>query len=158
MKISKLILAGAVAFPLGSFAAGQNDGIAFERRGPYVLGVIEIAPAEGGEYVFSSKPQGDGRRHMRFMLGKPQRLEYDLFSGEEEAALAKARDEQFAADREAYTRAHRPRVHRAVAPKLNWPKVVVAGDRTCVPSAGHANDADWKDHLVCWNAGSQHVE
>lgn len=158
MKISILLFVGVLAIPLGSFAAGTDDGVIFQPRGPYVLGAVVMSPAERGEYVYSSKPQVDGRRPMRFMLGKPQRQDYDLFSGEEEAALAKLRGDELAATRAAYARAHVPRVRRPVAPKLNWPKVVVAGDRTCVPSPGHANDVAWKDHLVCWNAGSQHVE
>lgn len=158
MKISILLLVGVLATPLCAVAAGTNEGIIFQPRGPYVLGAVIMSPVERGEYVFSSKPQVDGRRPMRAMLGKAVREDYDLFSGKEEAALAKVREDELAATRAAYARAHAPRVHRPTPPKLNWPKVVVAGDRTCVPTPGHANDVDWKDHLVCWNAGSQHVE
>lgn len=158
MKPSYILFASLVVLSIGAQAATSDDGIVFARNGPYRSGAVIIAPAEGGQYVYSSAPTRDQRKRMRFMLGKPQRDDYLLFSEQEEAALAKVRADQLEAARSAYERAHprHPKVHNR--PKLNWPKVVLAGDRTCVPASGHANDEDWKNHMVCWSAGEQRVE
>ncbi|MFP3179715.1 MAG: hypothetical protein RXR20_05280 [Paraburkholderia sp.] len=93
---------------------------------------------------------------MRFMVGKPARQTYDLFSAEEEAALSQVRADQIAAAARNRARLRHVRFH--AQPKLNWPKVVLMGDKTCVPQLPFASSADWKDHLVCWSAGDSRVE
>ncbi|MCX4151039.1 MULTISPECIES: hypothetical protein [Paraburkholderia] len=158
MKFKSLMLICVFSVSATSSAAATDDGVTFARRGPHMLGAVELAPQNGGEYVFSSKPESDRRVHMRFLLGKPQRQDVEMFSGEEEAALAKLRAEQLGEIQATYDRLHQRHVKHRVKPKLNWPQVIVEGDRTCVPSSGHASDVDWKSHLVCWNVGTQRVE
>lgn len=157
MKKIKTLVAVIFGMPLAVCAATVNDGVAFATRGEYMKGVVAVQPPQGGEYVYSSRPAEASRPTLRFMMGKPQRDEYDLFSAQEEQALATVR----AAELAKLEAAAHPRVlhvaHRA-RPKLNWPKVVVVDNRTCVPELGHASESDWQNHLVCWNSGDKRVE
>ena len=156
MNKHKLLIWICAALPASAFAALPNDGVTFVTHGPYAAGAATVQPANGGMYVYSSKPVEDGRRSMRFMVGKPALQTYDLFSAEEEAALSQVRADQIAAAARNRARLRHVRFH--AQPKLNWPKVVLMGDKTCVPQLPFASSADWKDHLVCWSAGDSRVE
>jgi hypothetical protein len=158
MKTSLIVAVTVLLLPVTCRAAGSSDGIAFEQHGAYTQGPVVIQQPQGGEYVYSSALPADDRRPMRFMMGKPQREDYELFSGKEEAALVGMRDAELARIADAARARIRPRRISHPKPKLNWPKVVVIDDRTCVPELGYATAADWKDHLVCWNAGTNRVE
>ncbi|MDN4571863.1 hypothetical protein DBB29_24710 [Pandoraea cepalis] len=92
------------------------------------------------------------------MLGKVPRETFVLFSAQEEEALFRARSVKLAEIANAH-RKHalkRATSHRSV--QLDWPKVVIDGDRTCVPTPDFASAIDWKEHLVCWNKGVERVE
>lgn len=158
MNKAKLLLAGLIVVCIPAFSATTADGITFAAKAPYVSGAAIVAPAKGGEYVYSARPQNDGRGTLRFMLGHPPRQNYDLFSAQEEAALWRTREAQreVAAAAEQRGRVHAVRHH--VGPKLNWPKVVLVGDKTCVPQTSFANASDWQQHLVCWSEGDRRVE
>ena len=158
MTKSKMILSGLAVVCMPAFSAPAADGVAFVQHGRYVSGAVVVAPANGGEYVYSSKPVDDGRGTQRFMLGQAPRQNYDLFSSVEEAALWRTRETQREAAAAANARARTKHVSRRVAPKLNWPKVVLVGDRTCVPQSAFASAAVWQQHLVCWFAGDRRVE
>lgn len=156
MKKQRLLLWTCAVIPLSGFAALPDDGVTFVAHGPYAAGAAAVEPANGGMYVYSSMAVEDGRRSTRFMLGQPARQTYDLFSAEEEAALYEARAEKLSPVGRGRGPLHHLRFHPPL--KLNWPRVVIAGDRTCVPQLTFANSADWKEHLVCWSAGDSRVE
>ncbi|CAE6841851.1 hypothetical protein [Paraburkholderia aspalathi] len=158
MNKHKLLIWICAATPASVFAALPNDGVTFVAHGPYAAGAATVQPANGGVYVYSSKPVDDGRRSMRFMVGKPSRQTYDLFSAEEETALYQVRADKLAAIAAARNRARLRHVGFHAHPKLNWPKVVLVRDKTCVPQLPFASSADWKEHLVCWSAGDARVE
>lgn len=157
MNKMKTLVAVICGVPLAVCAATVSDGVAFATRGEYMKGAVAVQPAQGGEYVYSSRPSDGSRATLRFMMGKPQRDEYDLFSAQEEQALASVRAAELA-KLEAAARPHVRHVAHRAKPKLNWPKVVVVDNRTCVPELGHASDSDWQNHLVCWNPGDKRVE
>ena len=120
-----------------------------------------IQNAFGGEYVYSDLPEiADGRIAQRFSIGRPVRLEYTLFSAEEEEALWNLRDkERHRNDPPLRSLVHSAaKVSRAPMPNLNWPKVVALADRVCVPNKGFEDADDWREHLVCWLKEAQRVE
>ncbi|PRZ44860.1 hypothetical protein BX589_14327 [Paraburkholderia fungorum] len=158
MSKTKFYFAGLTVACAPAFAAAAPDGVTYEARAPYVSGAAVIAPANGGAYVYSTAPFNDGRGTTRFMLGLPPRQNYDLFSAQEEAALWQMREAQRKVITQANARARTRHVHRGGSPKLNWPKVLLVGDKTCVPQTGFANASDWQQHVVCWSAGDRRVE
>jgi hypothetical protein len=158
MNKAKYHLAGLAMACAPALAATASDGVTYETRVPVVSGAAVIAPADGGTYVYSSAPFNDRRGTARFMLGLPPRQDYDLFSAQEEAALWQTRESQRDAIAQASTRAHARRPHRVSAPRLNWPKVLLVGDKTCVPLTAFSNASDWQQHVVCWSSGDRRVE
>lgn len=134
--------------------AAEGD-ITYVNSGTYVAGAAVVRFPHGGEYVYGAPPS-DGRPAQRFMIGKPERQSYDFFSAQEEAALWQMRQDQLTAlnNVPAHVTRHRPRSHRV----LNWPKVVVAGPKVCVPRLAFATAPDWQEHLVCWNGEVSRVE
>jgi hypothetical protein len=158
MNRPKFLLAGFAVACVPVFAATASDGITFARQRPYVSGEAIIAPAKAGAYVYSSHPQNDARGTMRFMLGQAPRQNYDLFSAQEEAALWRTREMQREVTAAAEARARIRHVHRRSAPKLDWPRVLLVGDKTCVPLTAFATATDWQQHVVCWSSGDRRVE
>lgn len=158
MNKRQLLIWICAAMPASVAAALPNDAVTYIEHGPYGAGAATLRPANGGLYVYSTNPVVDGRGNVRYMIGKPPRQNYDLFSAKEEEALYQMRADQIAAIESARNRARMKRTRFHAQPKLNWPKVVVVGDRTCVPQLKFADAADWKEHLVCWNAGDARVE
>jgi hypothetical protein len=158
MNKAKFLLAGFAVACMPVFTATASDGITYVPQAPYVSGEAIIAPAKAGAYVYSSHPQNDSRGTMRFMLGQAPRQNYDLFSAQEEAALWRTREMQREAVAQAEARARARHTHRKSAPKLDWPKVVLVGDKTCVPRTSFANAPDWQQHIVCWSSGDRRVE
>ncbi|WP_157659963.1 hypothetical protein [Burkholderia ubonensis] len=154
--ITQIVTAMLVSTPV--FALPSTNGVAFTAHGPYVSGAAVIDSPQGGDYVYSNRDIDDGRRPQRFMLGKAPRQNYDLFSEKEEAALWNTREAMSAPKRAAVSRrtGHHAKRHGGSAP--NWPKVIVMGEKTCVPSSEFAASADWQKHLVCWDRGARRVD
>ncbi|WP_148046456.1 hypothetical protein [Ralstonia pseudosolanacearum] len=138
-----------------SLGTAADADIIYVKSGTYVAGAAAVRSTQGGEYVYGTE-LSDGRPAQRFMLGKPPRQSYDFFSAQEEAALWHMRQNQLAALNQVPARStrHHARPHRV----LNWPKVVVAGQRICVPRLPFAAATDWREHLVCWNQEASRVE
>ena len=146
-----LIGAPVQAQGIGSTFAGQawRDGGAAAISNPY-----------GGEYVYSAKPPTDGRVVAAIVLGERRRTEFTLFSAEEEEALWRLRDRQLhpePVEPKTAIRAAR-RVAKLAVSSIAWPKVVVGGGKTCVPTLQFSDAPDWRDHLVCWSSEAQRVE
>lgn len=158
MNKAKFLLTGFAFACMPVLAASASDGVTYAPQAPYVSGEAVIAPPQSGAYVYSSRPQNDSRGTMRFMLGHASRQNYDLFSASEEAALWRTREIQREEVAAANARALARRVHHRSGPKLDWPKVVLVGDKTCVPQTSFANAADWQQHVVCWSSGDRRVE
>ena len=120
-----------------------------------------IQNAFGGEYIYSLLPEAsDGRMAQRFYIGRAPRTEYTLFSAEEEAALWSLRDHERHRDDPPARRHVHPLAlaTRAPAPVIDWPKVVTAPGRVCVPAQGFGDATDWREHLVCWLKEARRVE
>ncbi|WP_261514103.1 hypothetical protein [Burkholderia multivorans] len=161
MKTPVLILALASLVATSAYAVPATDGVAFDVHGSYVDGGAIVESPQGGNYVYSNRLPDDGRRPQRFMLGKAPRQNYDLFSEKEEVALWNTRESMLAAERTSRARHSRHTASRGKARAgsiLNWPKVIVVGEKTCVPTTAFATSADWQKHLVCWDKGSRHVD
>lgn len=154
--ITEFVVAILVSTPV--FALPPTNGVAFTAHAPYVSGAAVIDSPQGGDYVYSNRDTDDGRRPQRFMLGKAPRQNYDLFSEKEEAALWNTRDAMLAPKRTMSARRAGYPAKRHVGSALNWPKVIVMGEKTCVPLSGFASSADWQKHLVCWDKGARRVE
>ena len=139
----------------------RSDAIRFVWQPTRDAGGAVIQYAFGGEYVYSDLPEiADGRIAQRFSIGRPVRLEYTLFSAEEEEALWNLRDkERHRNDPPIRSWVHSAaKVSRAPMSNLHWPKVVALVDRVCVPNKGFENADDWREHLVCWLKEAQRVE
>lgn len=161
MKTSIFVLALASLVAPSVHALPSTNGVAFVPHAPYVEGGAVIESPQGGDYVYSKDIPDDGRRPQRFMLGKAPRPNYDLFSEKEEAALWNTREAMVAAEQaKRAQRARRTGHHakRASRPSLNWPKVIVVGEKTCVPTREFATSPEWQKHLICWDRGSRHVD
>ncbi|UVA77160.1 hypothetical protein [Pandoraea commovens] len=158
MKIYGVLILLVSTATIGNAMAATGSSVTFAKQGPYSGGAAVVVPPNAGIYVYSVDGIDDGRRTQRFILGKVPRQNFVLFSAQEEDALFRVRAAKLAeieaARRKSVVR--RASSHKNV--QLNWPKVIVVGDRTCVPTPNFANSLDWKEHLVCWNEGAERVE
>lgn len=161
MKTSIFVVVLASLVAPSVHALPSTNGVAFAPHAPYVSGGAVIESPQGGDYVYSNDIPDDGRRPQRFMLGKAPRQNYDLFSEKEEAALWNTREAMVAAEQAKRARGARRTAHhakRAALPNVNWPKVIVVGEKTCVPTREFAASSEWQKHLICWDRGSRHVD
>lgn len=111
-------------------------------------GAAEVRNPSGGVWAYMAGDSDDGRAHSRFALGKLQRTEYTLFSAEEEAALWTLKQQRLQPPPPTHRHARAtPSHHDPIA----WPRVVLRGADTCVPTIASAEADDWQQHLVCWN-------
>jgi hypothetical protein len=134
-----------------------TDGSFVESSRPVDSAAVVASPL-GGDWLYRfPQPAPDGRPRQRFTIGKVQRTEYSLFTAQEEAALWETR-EKLLHPAPAPSPKHAVRKAVAPSPAIDWPKVQVMGDVTCVPAAGYGQSADWQAHKVCWNKGTRHVE
>jgi hypothetical protein len=118
-----------------------------------------VSSALGGEWLYRvPEPAADGRIRQRFTIGKPVRTEYSLFTGQEEAALWETREKLLRPAPPPIEHHRGQRKTAAMPVAIDWPKVQVSGDRTCVPAAGYSQAPDWLDHKICWNKGTRHVD
>ncbi len=148
-------------------ADGDRDAATYMSQPAYTSGWANIDSPNGGRYVYSQSQKSDGREThgSRFMLGKPQREQYDLFSSQEEETLWNYRQQKIV-ERDALVakvemELNPPHVvarRRGVKLVLDWPKVVVDGTKTCVPAIEFSNAPDWKEHLTCWSSESRNVK
>ena len=112
-----------------------------------------------GAFIYAAIEPSDGRVAQRFVIGRAPRSDFVLFSADEEQALWTLRD------RQRFPKAYLPpRPMRALPPPgaapraaIDWPKVVVADGRTCVPTGDFADAHDWRSHLVCWVRATREV-
>lgn len=143
----------------GDVCADHLDQATFAPETENTSGWSRVQNPHGGRYVYGPQLK-DGRdlSAKRFALGRPQRQEYELYSAEEEEALWNYREKK---RREMEEAQHPPVTHRRtsrVKLHIEWPKVVVIGDKTCVPRIGFVSASDWKEHLVCWSSEKRDVE
>lgn len=153
----------AAAVVLGGLitpAQAQGTGSSFVQQPWRDGGAAVISNPFGGEYVYSTKPRTDGRLVAAIALGERRRTDFTLFSAEEEEALWHLRDRQLHPEPVEPKPAIRAakRVAKLTIPSVEWPKVVVVGGKTCVPTLQFSDAPDWRDHLVCWSSGAQRVE
>lgn len=124
-------------------------GDSYVEKSTFSSGAAMVMPFLGGEYVHG-KDHGDGRAMVAPILtGAVPRESYVYFSAEEEAALAKFRDQELAKEvRQRVTLQRAKLVSKGFF--LRWPRVVVRGAEICVPELVHSESVDWKDHLTCY--------
>jgi len=171
MRTPALLLALACALSRPALAAqaapSVPDDVAFQHKSALNGGAVVISLPNDGQYVY----RADGTSPASppaFMLGRPQRQDFKFLSQAEQAALWKYREDQraaqVAAKREAEARAaslaaaaraqalqveHAAAAVPARQARINWPRVIVRGDETCVPVLSFSDAADWREHLTC---------
>jgi hypothetical protein len=158
MKLYGVLISSLLLSTVGPAFAEPGSAVTYVDHASYSGGAAAILPATGGLYVYSTAGREDSRRQQRFILGKVPRQTYVFFTEQEEDALYRARS---ARQSEIENERRKLAVKRSTSrrsPQLNWPKVLVVGDRTCVPISEYANAANWKEHLTCWNEGAARVE
>ena len=166
VSVAAAVVAAAVVLGCGLIGApvqAQGTGSSFVQQPWRDGGAAAISNPYGGEYVYSAKPPTDGRAVAAIaaiVLGERRRTEFTLFSAEEEEALWRLRDRQLHPEPVEPKPAIRAakRVAKLTIPSVEWPKVVVVGGKTCVPTLQFSDAPDWRDHLVCWSSGAQRVE
>jgi hypothetical protein len=131
----------------------QRDASRFAWQYGHEAGGSTLHNPYGGQYVYSQTDLPDGRLPQLLILGKAVRDEYVLFSAQEEEALWKLREQLLREREPAPPVRHHAEHRRRLA--LDWPKVVVDGDETCVPESAFADSADWRGHLLCWLGGAR---
>ncbi|MGR9694498.1 hypothetical protein ACU80Y_20510 [Pandoraea sputorum] len=158
MKIYGVLISSLLLSAIGSALAEPGSAVTYIDHAPYSGGAAAILPATGGSYVYSTSTRQDSRRPQRFILGKVPRQTFVFFTEQEEDALYRARADRRAAFEDERRKLAIKRSPPRRTAQLNWPKVLVIGDRTCVPVIGYANASNWKEHLTCWNEGASRVE
>ncbi|PTT93020.1 hypothetical protein DBR42_00845 [Pelomonas sp. HMWF004] len=141
--------------------------------------VIELP--NDGQYVYRNKADHAGTPDSRvFMLGRPARQDFKYLSQAEQTALWNYRQEHYVAQANAAKREAEARAAQAAATaararmvearftssaatsnaRINWPRVVVMGNKICVPQLAYSEASDWRDHLTCSvePEGSGHVQ
>lgn len=171
-----LVLAVVFAAASAGRASAQEVETTFKGAVPIVTdaGAAAVEEPAGGQYVYSSE-HPKPRPHVRFAIGSAPRSDYTVYSAEEQHAL-----EALAERNTIEQRAAAPRVSRAVhqlaavrlahhpvacvkdesAPHpagLSAPKVLREGNKVCVPRMEFADQADWRDHVWCFDKGDGSV-
>ena len=149
----------AVLLPTTLRAQAAPDTSYFVWQAGRDAGAAVVRPPHSGEYVYAVAHVSDGRLAQRFVIGTSTRSEFDLFSADEEAALWTLRDRQRFPQAYLPPRPARDTSAQTPSPRLalDWPKVVVADGRTCVPNSDFATAADWRSHLVCWDRATREI-
>lgn len=150
MQIRAFFLA-AVAVMIDASASVSTS--TYVAKPVYGSGSANVAPANGGEYVYGAV-RPDGRVKTRAILtGAIERNDYKFFTPDEERALLAFKNAELAKVVRAKLASERAR-HAKKHPRLalKWPKVVLRGSQVCVPELASSEADDWKDHLTCYDA------
>ncbi len=160
-----LLIAAIGCCVIGVHAGSENAEYMYSQ--PYTSGAATINTQ--AEYVYTS-PLHDGRilGSSAYTAGKVPRQTYDLYSAYREAALwqiredkrvALIKDHQSQALHQLTKHSHPSKRHRHCNDRHETQaKVILLGEKTCVPQVEFATSQDWKNHLVCWESGVNHVE
>lgn len=144
MLLLALLAASSISPPS---AAGSESY--FLRSAPYSSGAANVAPANGGEYIYGRAP-GDGRTaSTAFLVGKPLRTDFSFISPAEEEAFVRMLDQRRAEEVKRNLDLARAKV-ATMRKGLAWPRVVLRGNEICVPELASSEATDWKEHLTCY--------
>jgi hypothetical protein len=120
-------------------------------------GVNYATPARGetpGQYVYGTPPTDSRMPQSGFMIGKPDREDFDFFTADEEVALWDVLQTKLALRNEAQMIEARNANAKSRATsygQLKWPRIVVDGKTICAPELSHSEDQDWREFLLCWS-------
>ena len=155
----RLALLASLCAVATAATAQPADASHFVWQSALDAGGAVLQTPHGGAYVYASIEPSDGRVAQRFVIGRVARTEFVLFSADEEQALWTLRDRQRFPKAYLPARPVRELPRPSAAPRaaIDWPKVVVADGRTCVPTGDFADAADWRSHLVCWVRATREV-
>lgn len=157
-----LALLAAFAGTAAASALDARDEVGYVRQGSNASGWVNVSPATGGVYVYGANPQKYPTRPTQvFMVGKPLRQDFVYLTAQEQEGLWHFREaarEKLKID--AIPPATVKPSHKSFVANLNlnWPRVVVEGNKVCVPGLSYSEASDWKDHLLCTNLDSLHVQ
>jgi hypothetical protein len=120
----------------------------FQPMATHSSGASNIQYQQGGTYLYS--PLKDHRPMTQpIVLERSKRIDYELFTAEEEKALMDMRDKQLRSQiREEQIRQRK--AFMASVHRIDWPKVIRRGNEICVPVLASSEAVDWKDHLTCY--------
>lgn len=111
-------------------------------------GAGNIQYQDGSTYIYG--PQRDRRKMTQAVaLEKSNRIDFELFTAEEEEALTSMRD-KILRDRLRNEQIRQRKAFIASAQKIDWPKVIRQDNQICVPVLASSEASDWKDHLTCY--------
>lgn len=160
MKQTVSVFALLASLSLGSVSAQEPDSASYISSEGYSTGWVNVLQPQGGIYIYTP-PKPDARITAKaFLIGRPERQTYQLFSAQEEEALWQLREEKGQTDVVA-ARNQKTKFtghHRAQKLSFEWPKVVVRGSEICVPILDYSESSDWREHLTCWSPEVNHVE
>ena len=133
---------------LAIFSAYASAEESYRLQSEFTSGAATYVNPYGGDYFYLPAVD-DGRISIRpILVSKPPR-EYEYFSAEEEAALSNLYDEMLEKKIKARLLAER-KAYLAKVRRYNWPKVVIQDDQICVPELSASDDANWREHLTCY--------
>lgn len=144
----------AVIVVMSANAYGTTSS--FVTKPVFGSGAANVAPANGGEYVYI-QPVADGRvKAKAILVGAVERTDYKFFTLSEERALLAFKNAELAKMVKAVLAKARVRqLKRVRRASLKWPKVVLRGTQVCVPELVSSEADNWKDHLTCYDAAEK---
>lgn len=137
-------------------ALDATDDVVYVGQGMAGNGWVNVSPPTDGLYVHGKKKQ-ENRPRQVFMVGKPTRQDFVFLNAQEQEGVWRYRQAQLDALRKAAL-SHLPHTtdvkiaHKNYLAGLSWPRVVVAGNKVCVPEMEFSDANDWRDHLICTHA------
>ena len=150
---ARSLLVGALL--LGSCGAFAQQSSNFVKT-PYLgAGSAVIEPSNGGTYVYGERMRDARIPSPAIMVSSPARIEFVLFSAQEESDLWSykqsqlERSQQEEIDRLTKAQAQAQKQANIKYKSIKWPKVVLRGDSVCVPLVDFSESGDWRDHLTC---------
>ena len=152
LRFWRLAVSYMLLTPLMQACAAQNlqNNATFKERGLVGAGSANLTSPAQGTYVHGAELPDGRRARPAFLVGTVSRHDYDLFSDQEEAALWQLKHDAL----QPAPRPAKPRTRRLhVAASSAWPRVIVQGQRVCVPVLASATSDDWREHLTCWTKG-----
>jgi hypothetical protein len=144
MFLLTLLTVGLVTAPLGSGSETH-----FSRSVPHGSGAANVAPANGGEYVYGGGTADARTKSAALLVGKPLRTDFSFISPAEEEAFVRMLGDRRAAEVRGALNLARAKV-AAKRKELVWPKVVLRGNEICVPELASSESVEWKEHLTCY--------
>jgi hypothetical protein len=138
----------SIAAPLDA-----RDDVGYVKQIPYASGWINTYPATGGNYVYGATAKNTGRSSAVFMIGKPVPQDAVFLTAQEEEGIWHYKQAKLEELRLASLPLPTKIQRKSNYPVLTWPRLIVEGQKVCVPTIAFSESLDWQDHLLCTTLG-----